>query len=189
MQGYKNRSLNIQVNIKLWDGITSFVTQSNGCITCLYDSFDQDCPAIILVSQILSCLRFFSLPVEVVYLVVWDLLEPVQVPPPEGEQLLGAEPEPGRDARTPGLQIPQKLLELGQLQDRLSLQSVDQSIYWPGGGLCPPTPCPAPPPGWGRGWAPDSASTWGCSPARAPPTRCCSQPRTGSWQQKSGVKY
>ena len=111
---------------------------SIGCITCLYDSFVQDCPAIILVSQILSCLSFISLSVEVVYLVVWDLLEPVQVPPPEGEQLLGAEPEPGGDAGTPGLQIPQKLLELNQTMRTLyyriimtnhrpSLQSVDQS--------------------------------------------------------------
>ena len=50
--------------------------------------------------------------VEIMYFLVWDLLEPVQVTPPEGKQLLGAESEPGSDARPPGLKIPQKILKL-----------------------------------------------------------------------------
>ena len=83
----------------------------------------QDCLAIIFVKsdpQLSPVSRVFSLSVEVVYFVVRDLLQPVQVPPPEGQQLLGAESEPGRDARTPGLQIPQKLLEMDQSERRNS---------------------------------------------------------------------
>ena len=34
---------------------------------------------------------------------------------------------------------------------------------WPGGDLSPPTPCPAPPQGWGRGWAPAACTVYTCT--------------------------
>ena len=80
---------------------------------------------------------------------------------------------PPDPSETPGIRV------IRALHYTIIMANHRPSIYWPGGGLCPPTTRPAPPQGWGQGWAPDSASTWGCSPALAPPTRCCSQPRTG----------